>query len=80
VIVIATVVDWASLWEAVYLSVAIGLGILIVAGIAVTCSLSAEDARAAHNGGATFAFGAVTLICVLALIGAIVAGIYLLTQ
>jgi hypothetical protein len=76
----ASIVDWDSLFEAVYISVAVGLGILIVAGIAVASSLSAEDARTVHNGSATFAFGAVTALCVLALIGSVVAGIYLLTQ
>ena len=79
-ITIAEIIDWGSLLEAIYISVGVGLGILIVAGIAVTSSLSAEDARTVHNGGATFAFGTVTFLCVLALIGSVVAGIYLLTQ
>jgi Phosphate transporter family len=80
VMTLASIVDWGSLLEAVYISVAVGLGVLIVAGIAVATSLSAEDARTVGNGGATFAFGAVTVLCVLALIGSIVAGVYLLTQ
>jgi hypothetical protein len=78
--VLASIVDWGSLFEAVYISVAVGLGVLLVAGLAVATSLSAEDARTVGNGGATFAFGAVTAICVLVLIGSIVGGIYLLTQ
>jgi len=45
---VATIVDWSSLAEAAYVSVAVGLG--------------------------------VTVACVLALVGAIGAGIYLLTQ
>jgi hypothetical protein len=79
-IAFASVVDWGSLLEAVYISVAVGLGVLLVAGIAVASSLSAENARTVHNGGAAFAFGAVTALCVFALIGAVVGGVYLLTQ
>ena len=79
-ITLASIVDWGSLFEAVYISVAVGLGVLLVAAIAVATSLSAEDARTVGNGGASFAFGAVTVICVLALIGSVVAGVYLLTQ
>jgi hypothetical protein len=77
---LASIVDWGSLFEAVYISVAVGLGVLLVAGIAVATSLSAEDERTVGNGGASLAYGAVTLICVLALIGSVVAGVYLLTQ
>jgi hypothetical protein len=80
VITLASIVDWGTLFEAVYISVAVGLGVLIVAGIAVASSLSAENARTVGNGGATFAFGAVTAICVVALVGSVVAGVYLLTQ
>lgn len=75
-----SIIDWGSLFEAVYISVAVGLGVLVVAAIAVASSLSAEDARMVRDGGATVAFGAVTVICVLGLIGSVVAGVYLLTQ
>lgn len=75
-----SIIDWGSLFEAVYISVVVGLGVLVVAAIAVASSLSAEDARMVRDGGATAAFGAVTVICVLGLIGSVVAGVYLLTQ
>jgi hypothetical protein len=77
---LASIVDWGSLLEAVYISVAVGLGVLLVAGLAVATSLSAEDARTVGHGGASYAFGAVTALCVLVLIGSVVAGVYLLTQ
>jgi hypothetical protein len=76
----ADIIDWGLLWEAVYLSVAIGLGVLIVGAFAVASSLRAQDARAAGREGASVALGGVTVVCVLALAGAVVAGIYLLTQ
>jgi hypothetical protein len=77
---IASVVDWGSLAEAVYVSVAVGLGVLLVAGIAVASSLRAQDDRAAGATAASSALMGVTSVCVLALAGAIGAGIYLLTQ
>jgi hypothetical protein len=77
---VATLVEWDSLLEAIYISVAVGLGILIVAAVAVASSLRAADARAAGHEAAGFALGGVTVVCVLALIGAVVAGVYLLTQ
>jgi hypothetical protein len=78
--VVATIVNWHSLFEAVYISVAVGLGVLIVAAIAVASSLRSQDERAAGNEGAGIALGGVTALCLLALAGSIVAGVYLLTQ
>lgn len=47
----ATVVDWASLAKAAYISAAVGLGVLIVAAIGVASSLRAQDQRnAGHEG------------------------------
>jgi hypothetical protein len=77
---LATIVDWDSLAEAVYVSVAVGLGVLLVAAVGVASSLRAEDERGSGRGSSAAAFGSVTVVCVLGLIGAIAAGIYLLTQ
>ena len=76
----ATVVDWASLAKAAYISAAVGLGVLIVAAIGVASSLRAQDQRNAGHEGGVVAFGAVTVACAAALLGAIAAGIYLLTK
>jgi hypothetical protein len=76
----ATIVDWSSLGEAIYVSIAVGLGVLLVAALGVASSLRAEDERGAGREGSSVAFAGVTVICVLGLLGAIVAGIYLLTQ
>jgi hypothetical protein len=77
---LATIIDWSSLGEAVYVSVAVGLGVLLVAAVGVASSLKAQDERGAGRESSAVAFGSVTVVCVLGLVGAIAAGIYLLTQ
>jgi UPF0716 family protein affecting phage T7 exclusion len=77
---LATIVDWGSLAEAGYISVAVGLGVLLVAAVGVASSLKAQDERGAGRDSGAVVFGGVTVVCVLALAGAIGAGIYLLTQ
>ena len=76
----ATIVDWAALGQAAYVSAAIGLGVLLVAAIGVASSLKAQDDRAAGAGGGAVAFAGITALCVVALIGSIVAGIYLIAK
>jgi hypothetical protein len=76
----SSIIDWHSLWEAVYISVLVGLGVLVVAAIAVASSLRSQDLRAAGNEGGSVVLGGLTVVCVLALAGAVVTGIYLLTQ
>jgi hypothetical protein len=77
---IASVVEWDLLWEAVYVSVIVGIGVAVIAAIAVRSSLSAQDERAAGQGGAATLNTGLTVVCVAALGAAIVIGIYLLTQ
>jgi hypothetical protein len=77
---LATIINWSSLAEAAYVSVAVSLGVLLVAAVGVASSLKAEDERGAGRDSGAVVFGGVTVACVLALIGAIGAGIYLLTQ
>jgi hypothetical protein len=74
------IVDWGSLWEAIYVSVLFGLGVLLIAAIGVAASLRSQDARVVGHGGASAALAGLTVVCVLALVAAVVAGIYLLTQ
>jgi len=77
----ATLVDWDLLGEAVAVSFAIGIGVLVVAAIAVVASLRAQDERAAGDGeGGVVGWSAVTVACVLAIAGAIAAGIWVMAQ
>jgi UPF0716 family protein affecting phage T7 exclusion len=75
-----TIVDWSSLGEAAYVSVAVGLGVLLIAAVGVASSLRAEDERGAGRESSAVALNGVTVVCVLALLAAIGTGIYLLTQ
>jgi hypothetical protein len=77
---LATIVDWAALWQAAWVSIVIGLGVLIVAAVGVAASLRAQDDRTAGAGGAAVVFGGITIVCVAGLVGAVIYGIYLLTQ
>jgi hypothetical protein len=77
---IASVVEWDLLWEAVYVSVIVGIGVAVIAAIAVRSSLRAQDERAAGQGSAATLNTGLTVVCVAALGAAIVIGIYLLTQ
>jgi hypothetical protein len=79
-VTLAALVDWDSLLEAVYISLAVGLGLLVVAAVAVASSLRAQDERAAGNEAAGVALGGLTVVCVAALAGAVAVGVYLLTQ
>ena len=78
--VASSVVDWELLGQAVLTSVAFGLGVVLAAGIAVSCSLRARDARAAGNEATFVALGAVTVLGVLAIVAAIIGGIWVMTQ
>ena len=76
----ATVVDWDLLLQAASVSVAVGLGVLIVGAVAVASSLRADDARRVGATAGAAVYSWVTVVCVLALAGAVATGIYLLTQ
>ena len=73
-------IDWAALGQAAWTSVAIGLGVMLVAGVAVTSSLRAQDARASGQGGGGAVLNVLTVACVVALLAAIVIGIYIMTD
>ena len=66
--------DWSGLLQAAYVSAAFGIGVILVAGLAVVASLKAQDRQAASQGGA-LAFHVVTGVCVLAIAAAVVLGI-----
>ena len=77
---LATIVDWAALAQAAWVSAVIGLGILVVGAVGVAASLRAQDDRTAGATGAAVVFGGITVACVVGLTGAVIYGIYLLTQ
>ena len=77
---LATIVDWSSFGEAVYVSIAVGFGVLLVAVVGVASSLKAQDERGSGRESSAVVLGGVTVVCVVGLVGAIGAGIYFLTQ
>jgi hypothetical protein len=72
-------VDWSSLLEAAYISAAFGIGVILVAGVAVVASLQAQDRQKGHQGGAV-AFHVLTGVCVLAIVAAVILGISVMVQ
>jgi hypothetical protein len=72
-------VEWGKLLEAAYVSAAFGIGVILVAGLAVIASLGAQDRRRSHQGGAVV-LNAVTGLCVAGIAGAIVLAIYIMTD
>jgi hypothetical protein len=77
---VAEIVEVAPLLEAIWTSVAFGLAVLAIAGVAVASSLRAAEERREHHEGALVRYGAVTVSCVALLVGAIVLGIWAMTQ
>lgn len=77
--ILAVDIDWASLLEAAYVSAAFGIGVMLVAGVAVVASLQAQDRQRAHQGGAV-ALHVLTGVCVLAIVAAVVLGIWVMTD
>ena len=72
--IFAIEIDWSSLLEAAYISAAFGIGVLLVAGVAVVASLQAQDRQKAHQGGAV-ALHVLTGACVLLILAAVAVGI-----
>jgi hypothetical protein len=78
--VIATLVDWRLLGEAVLSSVVIGLGVLVVTAIAVAASLRAQDCRGSGDEAAFVRFGAVTVLAVVGVLAVAAGGIWVMAQ
>jgi UPF0716 family protein affecting phage T7 exclusion len=76
----AKIVEVAPLLEAIWTSVAFGLGVLLIAGIGVRASLRAADERGEHHEGAVASYGIVTIVCGVLLVAAVVLGIWAMTQ
>jgi len=78
--VIGTLVDWDLLGQAVLSSFVIGLGVLVVAGLAVAASLRAQDSRSEGNETAFIGFSAITVLGVVAVLAAVGGGIWVMAQ
>jgi hypothetical protein len=78
-VILALDVDWASLAEAAYVSAAFGIGVMLVAGVAVVASLRAQDRQGANAGG-VLGLQVVTGVCVLAIVAAVALGIWVMVD
>jgi hypothetical protein len=76
----SSIVEWSKLWEAAYVSAAFGLGVMVVGGLAVVASLRGQDLKRDNHGGGAIAYDVATGACVLAILAAVVFGIYIMTQ
>lgn len=77
---VAVAIDWDLLGKAVLYSVVVGLGVLLVTGVAVATSLRAQDARSNGNETAFLGLSAITVLGVAGVLGAIAGGIWVMTQ
>jgi hypothetical protein len=75
-----TLVDWDLLGQAVLTSFVIGLGVLVVAGVAVAASLRAQDSRTDGDETAYVGFSAVMVLGVVAILAAVGGGIWVMAQ
>jgi UPF0716 family protein affecting phage T7 exclusion len=80
VIPVAEIVEVAPLLEAIWISAAFGLVVLVVAGIGVSASLRASDDRGEHHEGGFVGWTFVTIACGACLVAAAVLGIWAMTQ
>jgi uncharacterized membrane protein YiaA len=76
----AELIEIAPLLEAIWTSIAFGLGVIVIAAIGVRASLRAADEHGDHHEGATASYSIVTIICALLLVAAVVVGIWAMTQ
>ena len=77
--ILGVTVEWSKLLEAAYVSAAFGIGVILVAGLAVIASLGAQDRRESPQGGAVV-LNAGTALSVAGIAGADVLGIYIMTD
>jgi hypothetical protein len=77
--VIAVAIEWSKLLEAAYVSAAFGIGVIAVGGVAVVASLQGQDRRRLDQGSAV-PYDILAIACVVAIVAAIVLGIYIMTD
>jgi hypothetical protein len=72
-------IDWGALLEAAVVSAVFGIGVILVAGVAVVASLRGQDRDLAQRGG-VLAYQVLTGACVLGIAAAVVLAIYVMTD
>ena len=72
-------IDWSKLVEAALVAAAFGIGVILVAGVAVVASLRAQDRVRADAGGAV-AYQILTGVCVAGIAAAIVLAVYVMAN
>jgi UPF0716 family protein affecting phage T7 exclusion len=71
-----SIVDWGALLEVAYISAVAGLAIAAVLGLGIVSSLRAQD----NSGSTAIALNAVMVVSVILVAGALVTGIYFMTD
>jgi hypothetical protein len=69
-------IDWAALWQVIYISAIAGLAIATVLGVGITTALRSEDS----SGTSAIALKGVTVVSVILVGAAIVTGIYFIAD
>jgi hypothetical protein len=78
--VIATVVDWDAILQVIWVSLAAGVGVTAAWAFAIVGGTRAvEHSRAGHVGGAV-AYGAIGIVGLATVLGAVVFGIVILAD
>ncbi len=76
---IATVVDWSALWQAVWTAAVAGFLVILIFAIAVHGAARAQDARRSANHVAMGGFGLVAVLGGAATVGAVIYAITVIT-
>jgi hypothetical protein len=71
-----SIVDWGALVEVAYISAIAGLAIAAVLGVGIVASLRAQDS----SGSSALALNVVTVVSVVLVAGALIAGIYFIAD
>jgi hypothetical protein len=71
-----SIVDWGALAQVAYISAIAGVAIAGVLGLGIVSALRAQDER----GGGALALNALTVLCVLAVAGAVALGLYFIVH
>ncbi|MET0761231.1 MAG: hypothetical protein ABWZ63_02730 [Thermoleophilaceae bacterium] len=77
---IASIVDTGDLLEVIWVSLAAGIGVTAVYGLAIVGATRAIELGRAGRSGEAALFGALGVIAMAAVVGAVVLGIVVLSQ
>jgi hypothetical protein len=77
--VIATIIETRTLAKVVLYSVVAGVGVAVIFGAGVSSAASLFDALREHRSGAGMAWGALTVLCLVLVLGVVVLGIVVMS-